>query len=63
VECKTLALFGSAGAMAACFDIPTEWRKRCKDVRAASLPGGHFFVDQFPDETANELILFLNEVS
>ena len=49
--------------MAACFDIPTEWRKRCKDVRAASLPGGHFFVDQFSDETANELILFLNEVS
>jgi len=47
--------------MARCFDIPAEWRKRCADVRAASLPGGHFFVDQFPQETADILVKFLSE--
>jgi haloacetate dehalogenase len=59
VACRTLVLYGAAGAMAGCFDIPAEWRKRCADVRAASLPGGHFFVDQFPQETANILVRFL----
>jgi hypothetical protein len=29
-------------------------------VRVASLPGGHFFVDQFPQETADILVKFLS---
>ncbi len=56
VTCPTLVFFSSTGAMAGLFDIPNEWRKRCGDVRQASLPGGHFFVDQFPERTA-EFIL------
>lgn len=52
VACPTLVFYGAAGAMAKHFDIPAEWRKRCADVTEASLPGGHFFIDQFPDETA-----------
>ena len=43
----------------ALFDIPAEWRKRCADVTSASLPGGHFFVDRFPEETARILGDFL----
>ena len=54
VACPTLALFGSTGAMASCFDIPKEWRKRCTQLSADSLPGEHFFVDQFPKETAQK---------
>jgi haloacetate dehalogenase len=61
VECPTLVLYGSAGAMARYFDIPAEWRKRCCDVVADTLPGGHFFVDQFPNETADRLITFLRQ--
>ena len=34
-------------------------RKRCRDVAEASLPGGHFFVDQYPDETTRKLRDFL----
>jgi len=45
--------------MARLFDITTEWRKRCARVVEASLPGGHFFVDQFPAETARILLGFL----
>jgi haloacetate dehalogenase len=59
VPCPTLVLYGSAGQMAQLFDLPAQWRKRCVDVRDATLPGGHFFVDQFPDETARILAEFL----
>lgn len=59
VACPTLVLYGASGTMAQCFDIPMEWRKRCADVRAESLPGGHFFVDQLPNETAAKLTAFL----
>ncbi len=42
--------------MAKHFDIPAEWRRRCADVTSSSLPGGHFFVDQLPRETARVLV-------
>jgi len=60
VGCPTLALYGSQGMMAQLFDIPAEWRKRCSTLSDASLPGGHFFVDQFPDETAEIVRKFLS---
>ena len=63
VACRMLVFYGAAGTMARLFDIPAEWRKRCSDVRAASLPGGHFFVDQFPKETADVLVKHLREES
>jgi len=59
VQCPTLVFYGSSGQMAQLFDIPAQWRARCIDVTEASLPGGHFFVDQFPDETAATLRDFL----
>jgi haloacetate dehalogenase len=51
--------YGSKGVMARQFDLPAEWRTRLADMTVASLPGGHFFVDQFPDETAQILLEFL----
>ena len=58
-QCPTLVLYGSAGQMAQLFDIPAQWRARCANVTDASLPGGHFFVDQFPHETVTILREFL----
>jgi haloacetate dehalogenase len=60
VGCPTLVFYGASGVMARLFDIPGEWRKRCAQVSEASLPGGHFFVDQWPDETAKVLLEFLD---
>jgi haloacetate dehalogenase len=60
VDCPALSFYGSQGVMAKLFDIPAEWRKRCSNLGEASLPGGHFFVDQFPDETAETVRKFLN---
>ncbi len=55
-----LAFWGSKGVMAGLFDMEAEWRKRCSNLETASLPGGHFFVDQFPKETADRLLQFLD---
>jgi len=60
VVCPTLVFYGAAGTMARLFDIPAEWRKRCDNIAEASLPGGHFFVDQFPGEVAARLATFLD---
>ena len=62
VSCPTLVFYGSKGAMARLFDIPAEWRRRCSLVKEAALPGGHFFVDQFPTETARIVSEFLSAV-
>jgi haloacetate dehalogenase len=59
VHCPTLAFWGTNGVMHKCFDIDAAWRKRCANVCAQTLPGGHFFVDQFPDEVARILMNFL----
>ena len=59
VSCPALVFYGSGGVMAGLFDIPAEWRKRCAQFEEASLPGGHFFVDQYPAETASILREFL----
>jgi haloacetate dehalogenase len=60
VACPTLVFYGSSGVMARLFDIPAQWRRRCTDVSEASLPGGHFFVDQFPSDVARILREFLS---
>jgi haloacetate dehalogenase len=59
VECPALVLYGSKGVMAHLFDLPAEWQTRLARMTHAALPGGHFFVDQFPLETAQILTDFL----
>jgi haloacetate dehalogenase len=61
VEAPLLAFYGANGLMAKLFDVPAEWRKRASNVRDASLPGGHFFPDLLPAETAATLVSFLRE--
>ena len=59
VACPTLAFWGGDGVMHKLFDIGAAWRKRCQYVAMESLPGGHFFIDQFPAETAQIVAKFL----
>lgn len=61
VACPALAIWGTLGAMHRLFDMGAEWRKRCADLETATLPGGHFFVDQYPEETAEKLMAFLEK--
>ena len=62
VECPTLAFWGSAGLMHQLFDMRQLWAARCERLSTATLPGGHFFVDQFPSETAELIDRFVSDV-
>lgn len=59
VSCPALVLFGADGAMAQHYDIPATWADRLSDMQAKAIPGGHFFIDQNPDETSAVLQEFL----
>lgn len=59
VTCPALVLYGGDGAMARAYDVPATWADRLADMRAAAIPGGHFFVDQSPQDTADSLRSFL----
>jgi haloacetate dehalogenase len=61
IACPTFVFYGSTGKMAQLFDLPAEWRKRCANVTEASLPGGHFFIDQFPQRATEILAEFLDK--
>lgn len=58
-----LVLWGADGVMARHFDVEAVWRGRLSDMRAHSVTGGHFFVDQAPGQVADLLATFLSEVS
>lgn len=59
VTAPALVLYGADGAMAKAYDVPGTWRDRLADMRAVAVPGGHFFVDQSPEETGQALLDFL----
>jgi haloacetate dehalogenase len=61
VDCPSLVLYGADGAMAKHFDVAATWADRLTDMRAEAIPGGHFFVDQSPDQTIRALLRFLDE--
>lgn len=60
VRRPALAFWGTKGVMAQLFDMEAAWRARCEHLVTETLPGGHFFVDQFPDETAAKLEKFIS---
>ncbi|WP_338469265.1 alpha/beta hydrolase [Roseobacter fucihabitans] len=59
VSCPALVLYGAQGAMARHYDVPETWQDRLSNIHAQALPGGHFFVDQYPAETTQALARFL----
>jgi haloacetate dehalogenase len=63
VRCPSLVLFGADGAMAQAYDVPATWADRLADMRNEGIPGGHFFIDQAPDPTADALLRFLRAVA
>jgi haloacetate dehalogenase len=58
VDCPALVLWGERG-IARFFDMEQVWSARLSRMRTASLPSGHFFVDQFPARCTRLLRRFL----
>jgi haloacetate dehalogenase len=59
VQCPLLALWGGSGAMEKLYDVLGVWREYAKDVRGRPLDAGHFLAEERPEETAEELVSFL----
>ncbi len=60
ITCTALVMWGADGAMGRAYDVAATWADRLTDITAVPVSGGHFFVDQHPDETAQALLSFLN---
>jgi haloacetate dehalogenase len=61
LNCPSLVFYGEQGVMNKLYDIPEQWRKRLSHVQSASLPGGHFFPDMHPSESAQILLDFVQQ--
>ncbi|MBM1814553.1 alpha/beta fold hydrolase [Pseudosulfitobacter pseudonitzschiae] len=59
VTCPALVLSGANGVMAKHYDVGATWVNRLSNMQVDSLPGGHFFPDQYPSETADKILEFL----
>lgn len=59
LDCPALVLFGADGVMAKFYDIDAIWKTRLPNAQVTPMPGGHFFVDQHPANTADALLEFL----
>ncbi len=59
VECPLLALWGENGVVERLYDPLDVWRRYASDVRGRALATGHFLAEERPEETAEELISFL----
>jgi haloacetate dehalogenase len=60
VDCPALVAWGSRGRIGSLYDLDVLWRARCSNLRTATVPGGHFFVDESPEETVELLRDFLS---
>ena len=60
VTCPALVMYGADGPMGRMYDVPDAWVDRLTDMRGQAMPGGHFFIDQYPEETAQALMAFLS---
>ncbi len=59
IQCPAQILYGRDGAMAKLYDVPATWAPKTTQMTHAALPGGHFFPDTAPSETAEAVQAFL----
>jgi haloacetate dehalogenase len=56
-------MWGKDGIMGQCYDVAETWADRLENITPCPMPGGHFFPDQFPNETTQSIRTFLKSVS
>ncbi len=61
VDVPLLVLWGARGHLVPLFDVIRVWGERFPDVRGRSLDCGHFLAEERPEETATELLAFLDD--
>lgn len=58
LEMPVLALWAAGGVVARCFDPLALWQQRATQVTGATMPGTHYFAEEYPEETARHLAKF-----
>ncbi|WP_182086185.1 alpha/beta hydrolase [Aureimonas sp. ME7] len=58
IECPVLVLWGSKGTPASHGDVLDIWRRYASDVSGEEIEGGHFLVEEAPEETLAALKRF-----
>lgn len=62
IVCPTLALWSRGGGLATWYvgegGPLAIWRAWCENIQGHAVAGGHFFPEEFPSQTAQELIAF-----
>ena len=59
VACPLLVLWGKDGFVGRRYAPLAVWRRYAVDVRGEALPGGHFLLDESPEQTLNALLPFM----
>lgn len=60
LDCPALVLFGADGTMAKTYDAAATWQPHLSQMTARTVPGGHFFIDSAPAETARVMLEFMS---
>ncbi|MDD9920721.1 MAG: alpha/beta hydrolase [Boseongicola sp.] len=58
ISCPTQIIMGADGIMNRLFDVSDVWSKYADDFSMELMPGGHFFIDLHPKQTADALRAF-----
>ena len=59
LQIPACVMWGKTGAMARHFDVPATWSKNFSNIEKKPMDGGHFFPDQYPQETVSALVSFI----
>ena len=59
LTCPLKVMWGAEGAIEACFDALSEWRKVATQVEGKALPCGHYIAEEIPEILLNEALPFL----
>ena len=59
IDAPALIMYGADGIMGRAYDVPATWADRLDNMQSVAMPGGHFFPDTHPAETAQALGQFL----
>jgi haloacetate dehalogenase len=61
IRCPMLVLWGEKGVINRLFHPVDDWKRVADDVSGRALPCGHFLAEEAPDQTLNEMLVFLGE--
>ncbi|RUR37768.1 alpha/beta fold hydrolase [Vreelandella populi] len=59
LTCPLKVMWGAEGAIEACFNALSEWRKVATQVEGKALPCGHYIAEEIPEILLDEALAFL----